>query len=397
MTTTLKREQLLELIKESCGAMVQEQIQTAQAQWMERALAPFEALAQRTMTVQQPVPEKGIRAARVLRVLAGAKGDPMRAAAAYIKWYGEDNVSKALAASDATAGGFLLQEDIASEVIEYLRPMSVVQKMNPVVVPLDSGTMRMPKVTGGASAGYIAENNNISMTGQTFGQVQLTAKKLAAFVPISNDLIRRASMSADAVVRDDLSAALAQRGDLAFIRGDGTAGSPKGLRYWAPSANVLTMTSTVSLAHTTTDLGLLMLALMNNNVRMLRPGWLFAPRTYVYLTTVRDGNGNFAFRDEMMGGRLWGYPFGVTTQIPINLAVTSTAETEVYFADFADVVIGEATTLLVDASTEAGYYDGSSQQSAFTLDQTVIRAIQEHDMAVRHAESIAVIKDCSWT
>jgi hypothetical protein len=69
----------------------------------------------------------------------------------------------------------------------------------------------------------------------------------------------------------------------------------------------------------------------------------------------------------------------------------------VYFADFADVVIGEATTLLVDASTEAGYYDGSSQQSAFTLDQTVIRAIQEHDMAVRHAESVAVIKDCSWS
>jgi hypothetical protein len=50
----------------------------------------------------------------------------------------------------------------------------------------------------------------------------------------------------------------------------------------------------------------------------------------------------------------------------------------------------------VDASSEAGYYDGSAQQSAFTLDQTVIRAIQEHDMVLRHAESCAVIKDCSW-
>lgn len=392
---TLTKEQLLDVIKESCGTLVKEHIEAARAQWLEKALAPFEALALKTAQAAQPL-DKGIRAARVLRCLAGSKGDPMRAAMAYEKWYGADTISKALAATDATAGGFLLQDDVALEVIEYLRPMSVVQKMNPVVVPLDSGTLRMPKVTGGASAGYIAENNNISMTGQTFGQVQLTAKKLAAFVPISNDLIRRASQSADAVVRDDLAAALAQRGDLAFIRGDGTAGAPKGLRYWAPSANVLTMTTTVSLAHTTTDLGLLMLALMGNNVRMLRPGWLFAPRTYVYLTTVRDGNGNFAFRDEMMQGRLWGYPYGVTTQIPITLAVTATGETEVYFADFADVVIGEATTLLVDASSEAGYYDGSAQQSAFTLDQTVIRAILEHDLVVRHAESVAVIKDCSW-
>jgi HK97 family phage major capsid protein len=289
-----------------------------------------------------------------------------------------------------------LPEPIAAELIEFLRPMSVIRQMNPVMMPMDAGSLRVPKVTGGASAGYIAENNNISMTGQTFGQVQLNAKKLAAFVPISNDLIRRATQSADTVVRNDLAAALAQRGDLAFIRGDGLSGSPKGLRYWAPAANVLTMTTTVTLAHTTTDLGLLMLALMSNNVRMLRPGWLFAPRTYVYLMTVRDGNGNLVFAPEMSTGKLWGFPYKFTTQIPVNLAVTGTGETEVYFVDFMDVVIGEATTLLVDASTEAGYYDGSAQQSAFTLDQTVIRAIQEHDLILRHAESVAVIKDCSW-
>jgi HK97 family phage major capsid protein len=396
VTKVLTREELSDFIKSAVDKSVGEIVEASQAQWLDKALKPYEALASRLLPQTQAAPEKGVRAARILKVLAGAKGDPIRAANAYAKLYGEDAVSKALAATDASAGGVLLPEDVSTEVIEYLRPMSVVQRMNPVRVPLDNGTLRMPKVTGGASAGYIAENNNISMTGQTFGQVQLTARKLAAFVPISNDLIRRASQSADQVVRDDLAAALAQRGDLAFIRGDGTAGSPRGLRYWAPSANVLTMTATVSLAHTTTDLGLLMLALMGNNVRMLRPGWLFAPRTYVYLTTVRDANGNFAFRDEMMQGKLWGYPYGVTTQIPVNLSVTSTNETEVYFADFADVVIGEATTLLVDASSEAGYYDGSSQQSAFTLDQTVIRAIQEHDLVCRHAESVAVIKDCSW-
>ena len=153
--------------------------------------------------------------------------------------------------------------------------------------------------------------------------------------------------------------------------------------------------STVTLANVTTDLGRLVLALENANVRMLRPGWLFSPRTKFYLMTVRDGNGNYAFRDEMLRGFFWGWPFASTTQIPQNLGVGGD-ESEVMLADFADVVIGEAMNLLIDASAEAAYHDGSSVQSAYSRDQTVVRAIQEHDFGMRHDESVAVLNEVTW-
>lgn len=349
-------------------------------------------------TRRGPAPEAGdgFMAVRVIRSLASANGDTERAARIATSLYGDgDPATRALAASDATAGGVLIDPEHATGVIELFRPASAVRRLNPTYAPMDSGTLSLPKLTGGASASYIGENQNALKTEQTTGLVQLVAKKLAALVPVSNDLIRRPSRSADTLVRDDLVTCVAQRSDLAFIRNDGSNGTPRGLRHWAPSGNVIAANGTVNLANVTNDLSALQLALEGADVRMIRPGWMFSPRTKHYLMNVRDGNGNYAFRAEMLGGTLNGYPFSSTSQIPNNLGGGSNAS-EVYFADFADVVIGETESLIISVSDQAAYHDGSNVVAAFSLDQTVIRVIAEHDLAMRHEESVAVLTGVTW-
>lgn len=343
-----------------------------------------------------PQDERGKTAARILRALAAGKGDVDKAIAFAKKSWGENDVAiKALAAGDATGGGFLVPAEYSTDLIELLRPVNVVRRMNPTVLPLPKGNLSVPKITGGASAEYVGENQNISTTQLTTGQVKLSAKKLAALVPISNDLIRFSSPQADTVVRDDLIAAMANRQDLAFIRGNGTGNGPRGLRYWANAANIVPVNSTVNLANVTTDLSNCIGKLEDNNVRMLRCGWLFHPRTKRYLMSVRDGNGNFAFRDEMMRGTLWTFPYATTTQIPTNLGGGGN-ESEIYFGDFADVVIGDAEQLVIDTSGEAAYHDGSNVVAAFSLDQTVVRAIHEHDLVLRHDRSVSILTEVDW-
>jgi HK97 family phage major capsid protein len=83
-----------------------------------------------------------------------------------------------------------------------------------------------------------------------------------------------------------------------------------------------------------------------------------------------------------------------TSQIPRNLGAGT--ETELYFANFTDVVIGDATSILLDVSTEAAYHDGSSVVAAFSLDQTVVRAIFETDMQTRYPESIVLVTGVKW-
>lgn len=376
---------------------------------------PIAAAIAAKNTVQTDDPDKGRRAARYIMALAGSQlmakqGKPM-SAAEYAKTIFKDEkladdiesgMQKALAAGDATAGGFIVREEVSSEIIELLRPNSVVRLLNPRMMDMDTGTLTLPKVTGGVTAAYVGENQNITKQELTFGQVKATAKKIAALVPISNDLIRRADASAEGIVRDDLVASIAQVSDLAFIRNAGTAFSPKGLKYWATAANTLNAavsTGNPSLANITTDLGAMILALTGGDSKMLQPGWLFSDRSWIALMTIRDSNGNFAFREEMVGGTLWGWPFQWTSQIPDNLDAsgdTDSDESEVYLADFSDVIIAESTNMLIDASSEAAYHDGSAVVASFSLDQTVIRAILEHDLVMRHDTNVIVMEEVTW-
>ncbi len=340
--------------------------------------------------------DKGLDLARFIKSVAATRGSQSDSITYAKKMYGEDSeVVKALSASQFSAGGAFVPTDFVDEIIELLRPASIIRRLNPTSVDMPNGNLTLPKLTGGATANYISENDDIPKSQQTTGDLKLTFKKLVALVPISNDLLRFGTARSDTMIRDDIISSIATREDIAFIRGDGTQDTPKGLRYWAPAANLIAANSTVNLANVTVDLGKLVLQLENANVRMLRPAWMMAPRSKNYLMTVRDGNGNYAFRDEMLTGTLWGFPFATSTQIPTNLG-GGTDESEIYFVDMADAIIGEAQGMIVDASTEASYKDGANLVSAYSKDQTIIRAISEHDFGMRHDASVAILTAVKW-
>lgn len=385
----MTRQELQDLIKATVSPLVAEAVGERMAKagespsWVPQLI---EGLQGGREPQPEPTLAKGEGMALMLRALAGGKGDPERAAAFAKKAGMPDQVVKALAATDPTSGGFLVPEQFATDYIELLYPASAVRALRATVIQVPTGVLRIPKLTSGASATYIAENSNITKSEPRFGQITLAFKKLAALVPISNDLLRFSSPGANTVVRDDVVRAMAKKEDLTFLRSDGSNGEPKGILNWANAANKFAA-GTTSLANATADLGKCIQLLMEADVPITRGGWVFTPRTWKYLSTVQTTTGMYAFRDEMMRGMLWGYPFRVTSQ---------GTNTEVYFVDFADVVIGESTALRVDVSAEAAYHDGSAVVAAFSQDQTVVRVIAEHDLALRHDKAAAVITGVAW-
>lgn len=341
-------------------------------------------------------PDSGMVIARLISILAINKGDQFRAENYAKKKLGEDHpVTKALSSGEATAGGFLVGEEMSSDIIELLRPKTVVRSSNPVVVPMASGNLSLPKLTAGSNSQYIGENNNIVSSEQEFGMVKLTFRKLVTLVPISNDLIRFASYRTDTIVRDDISRSMAIREDYAFLRGEGTEFTPKGIRNWAVAENILVANPTVNLDNVTKDMSDMILALEDANVDMVRPTWFMNPKTKQFLMTIRDGNGQYAFRDDMLRGTFWGFPFKTTTQLARNMG-TGGDESEMYLVDMSDAVIGESLEMTIDASGEASYFDGQQLQSSYSRDQTIIRAISEHDFVMRHDKSIAILTEIKW-
>jgi HK97 family phage major capsid protein len=405
----MTRSELVAFVKETCGPLIADAVGQAvgkavepYAQRTERFSAFMAGAESRDKPPAAPAREKGLAIGRYARAVAAARVEGTSPVEILKNWGDIDLADammtarearkKALAASDVSAGGAIVPVQFSTDVIEFLRPQSVLRRLGATTLPMPTGTVRIPKITTGATAYYTGENANITASQPVTGNVVLTFKKLTALVPLSNDLIRYGSPAADAMVRDDVVRGIAQRENQAFIRDPGTDSTPKGMRYWAAAANV-TASGGTTLALMTTDLGTLILALMNNNIPEGRWAWVMSPRNYYSLTTIQNTTGNFVFRPEMVeNGTLWGFPFAKTTSVP-----GSGATGELYLVNLADAVIGESQNLIVDASQETAYVDSSAAVvSAYQQDQTVIRAITEHDFAMRRQESVAVITTMSW-
>ncbi|MGR3452886.1 phage major capsid protein [Pseudooceanicola sp.] len=342
--------------------------------------------------------EKGLKFARMMRLIAAAGGNAYTARQ-IAEEQGQSGLFASMQMGTGEAGGFLVPEDVSSEVIELLRPASVVTAMGPRIVPMPSGNMTMNRRATGATFGYGEEGQDAPATGYTFGQVKLSAKKLHGIVPISNDLLRTSSTAVDRMVRDDAVADAAQIQDRFFLRGAGTESAPKGFRYQLvgtsyAGTNILTMTAAPDLAKVDADLGRMELALQNANVPTTGAHWIMSPRVAMYLTNLRDGNGNRVY-PEMADGRLRRKPVHVTTEIPDNLG--GGTESELMLVHPMHVVVGEHMGISIAMSNEAAYKDANGDmQSAFSRDETLMRMIMQHDIGLRHLPALAVMTGVTW-
>lgn len=274
----------------------------------------------------------------------------------------------------------------------------MVRASEPRVLPMPRGTLTLPRQTQAATATYGSEVAAIPASQQSVGQIVATYKKLTALVPVSNDLMRYSDPAVDAFVRDDLVQVLARREDAAFIRGDGSSDSPRGFLSFCQAGNVINSTAVFALSTVAQELGGAVNKLESANVPIIRPVWLMNPRSKNYLYNVQNAVGAYVYRDEMNEGKLLGIPFKITTQIPTNLTVGGNNDcSEVYLVDMAHAMILDSMTLELAVSREGTYTDANGNTvSVFQSDQTLVRAIAEHDFQMRHDEAIAVIKGVRW-
>jgi HK97 family phage major capsid protein len=293
-------------------------------------------------------------------------------------------------------GGFLVNTAYSADFIDLLRPRVVVRRLGARSIPMPDGNLSMRKKTQGTTAGYVGERQPAPTTDVQVGMMSMSAKTLRALVPITNQLIRRASIGVVQMVRDDLLEGVAVKEDAVFIRNSGDALTPNGLAALMLTANKIAITAGgATLVNVTNDLMKVRLKVINANVPMISCGWIMSPRSKMFLETLRDGNGNLAFAEVGASGTLYGYPIGMTTSVPDNLGA-GTNESEIYFGDFSQLLIGDTEAVTIASSDTAAYDDAGVIRSAFSNDETVVRLIAEHDTGTRYAAAFSMLTGVNW-
>ena len=288
-----------------------------------------------------------------------------------------------LTAGSATQGDDVVATDLlGASFIDMLRNRMKVIEAGATMLTGLTGNVAIPRMTGGATAYWVAENAAITESDQTFDQVTLSPNSVGAMTDVSRRLLLQGSVDVEALVRSDLATTLAIELDRAAIHGSGSSNQPTGILATssigdvaggangaAPTfAHVIELESDVATANA--DVGTLAY-LTNSKVRG-------------FLKQVEKASSTGQFVWE--GSEVNGYRALVSNQVSSALTKgTNSACSAIIFGNWADLLIGSwgALDVLVDP------YTGSSAGTVR------IRAMQDVDIAVRHPESFSVMQDAS--
>lgn len=299
---------------------------------------------------------------------------------------------KALAATVPSDGGYLVPEVYANEIIELLYPATVIYSLGARRLGMSNGNLNIPKIKTGTRAMFVGENRAIPKTAPKFGNLRLSAKKLTALIPMSNDLLRSTNFDNDVIVGQDVTKQMALGVDYGALLGTGGEFQPLGITKNKGVQNIDVTSLDAAYADNTGAItaafpNFLVASVLKNNVYADGLGFVFNTSVEQYLKSIRDNVGGFIFAKEMNeNGTLVGYPYKTT-----NLLETTNGKTSIIFGNWNDLVLGEQGALEIETSREGTWTDESGNLiSAFENDQTLIRAINNVDAGLRHDESFAV-------
>lgn len=305
---------------------------------------------------------------------------------------------RALNSGSGSAGGVLVPENMANEIVDVLRPMTTFIQGGPRMVPLIGGSYKLPAAASGASAGWRGEGQAIAKSQPTFKEINMSSKFVDALVPITNQLIRFSLPDVRSWVEMDMSNVLAVEIDRAAYVGAGTAHTPLGITKVSGITEVtLTATGTApTVAQIEADASAAELGMMNANLPMLGAKWVMNPRTFIYLQNMRDGNGNRYYPELQNANPIWrNKPVLVTTQNPAN-GGAGTDETEIWLVAFGHVLMGQGLGITFSVSSEATVVTSGTAVSAFQNDLTYIKASAEADFDMRYLEAVSKIPSVRW-
>lgn len=281
-----------------------------------------------------------------------------------------------------TAGGNTVATDLlASSFIDLLRNKMAVTGLGAKFLTGLVGQIAIPRQTAGATAYWVAENGAPTESQQAFDQVTMTPKTLGAFTDITRKLLLQSSIDVEGLVRNDLATVIAMAIDLAAINGSGASNQPTGILNTAGIGSVAGGTN--GLIPTWGNLVDLESQVAVANADLGALGYLTNAKVRGKLKQVSKVSGQNGFIWE--DGTVNGYATGVSNQVPSNLTkgTASGICSAILFGNFADLIIGQWGNLdiMVDP------YTGS------TAGTVRVVALQDVDVAVRHAESFAAMKD----
>jgi HK97 family phage major capsid protein/HK97 family phage prohead protease len=367
------------------------------------AATPEEAAKSRLPAAQRAIVEvrnpdliKGLGFVRYVSALAQAKGNRFEAAHIADRWKDStpeiaailrtphDVIEKTAVnpgtTTDTTWAAPLVQyQNLAGEFINYLRPLTIIGRIDGFRrVPFK---VKVPRQTGGASVGWVGENKVKPLSSLAFDSITMDFSKVAGIIPLSEELVRLSSPSAEVLVRDDLAAAIAQFIDAQFLDPTKAADdvSPASVTYGV-SATAPTGTTASALR---ADVKTMFNTLLTANQQVSSGVWIMTQGQALSLSLMQNSLGQAVHPGiTATGGTFLGYPVIVSQ----NIAAAGGSPTDGYPIIFImpnEILLADDGGVSIDVSREASLQMETAPDSPATASTVMVNLWQNNLIAIK--------------
>ena len=359
--------------------------------------------------------DKGIGFARLAKVKALAKLDGESVSTVAKNLYGEDStvygvVTKAAVPAGSTLDGNwaspLVGEgtDIFADFVEFLRPRTILGRFGDNGIP---GLRRVPfnvpliGETDGGEGYWVGEGKAKPLTRFGFERNILDIYKVANIAVVTEELLRRSSPAADALLRDRLAAALAARLDIDFVNPAKAAVPGVSPASITNGVTPVTAVGVGGADDIRADIRALMGTFIAANNAPTTGVWIMGSTTALSLSMMVNPLGQPEFGGiNMTGGNFAGLPAIVSDYVPAGMVVLANAS-DIYLADEGGVQVKMSDQAAVemadnpahDSTTPTG---ATSMVSLWQTNSVGFLAERFINWARRRPSAVAVLTGASW-
>lgn len=314
----------------------------------------------------------------------------------------------AVATGDTTTSGWASQlvyaQNLANEFIEFLRPLTILGKLNGIRrVPFN---VRMGSQTAGATGHWVGQGLPIPVSKLTTSSTSLGITKAAGLVVVDDELVRSSSPSAEILVRDDLAKTISTLLDVSFI--DPNYGGQLNIQPASVTYGLTAIDpSGTNAAAISVDIAAVFASAIAANLNPAQGVWVMSATTALALSLMLTSLGQPQYPNININGGTWfGLPVIVSQSAYVagspqfgNMIVLIIAN-EILMADDGQVTIdvsNEASIEMLDSALQqtAGG-TGASMVSMFQTASMAIRAIRYINWTKRRTAAVAFIEDVNY-
>lgn len=360
-----------------------------------------------SIKVQANHAEKGLAVAQLVRLQYQAGGNQFAMAQIAesqkgsidprVVEYAKAAVPAAQTGNPAWAGNLVTQGGVIGDFVEYLRPRTLVGR----IPGLRSVPFNVPLVgqTSGGSGYWVGEGQAKPLTQWAYGTNILQSLKVANIAVITEELLKRSSVAADTMIRDELVRSLQERLDTDFV--DPAKAAVAGVSPASITNGVTGIPSSGNdAAAIRADIAALMGGFLAANNIPSAGVYLMRTDTALMLSMMQNPLGQTEFPGiGMNGGTFMGLPALVSDYVPAGTVILVNAS-DVYFADEGgfDLAMSREASLQMDSAPTMNSTTPTpiASVSMFQTNSVAFRAERHLNWAKRRPGAVQMLTGVNW-